>query len=55
MYNLILLLIEVPYAEDNVETILNQFRYSNTSVQPYHHPVCAWERGFVCKHMLMSL
>ena len=33
----------------------NQFRYANNSLQPYYHPVCAWERGLVCKHALYSL
>ena len=44
-----------PYTESGAYQIGEQFRYSNSSNQPYYHPICAWERGFVCKHTLMSL
>ena len=44
------------YFEDSgVIAATEQFRYNNSSIQPYHHTVCAWERGLVCKHSLMSL
>jgi hypothetical protein len=44
------------YTDDSaVVAASNQFRYSNSTYQPYYHPVCAWERGIVCKHALMSL
>ena len=45
----------VYYEDSFIINIGNQFRYTNTSLQPYYHPVCAWERGLVCKHSLMSL
>ncbi len=44
------------YYENSITlAVSNQFRYTNSSLQPYYHPVCAWERGMVCKHALMSL
>ncbi len=44
------------YHENSIAmAVSNQFRYTNSSLQPYYHPVCAWERGMVCKHALMSL
>lgn len=48
--------IDSVYYENSASmAISNQYRFTNSSWTPYAHSICAWERGLVGKHVLMSL